>query len=340
MLVVLIFLALIFAFLNGYRDCSSIIAGVIASRAMPPQLAQLLAAAAEFSAPFLFGAAVARAIATGLVDPAAISLTSIVVALLAALIWTVFAWLRGIPSSSSHALIGGILGSALLIHGPRAVIASGLFRVVLPLFLAPPVGLLVGYLAMHVLLLVFQNATPRINTLFRRLQVVTMVGLALTHSANDAQKSIGVIVLGLVLAGRLATFQISPLVTGICAAAIAFGASRGDRRLIRTLGGKIYRIRPVNALASQGASSMVILVSSLLGAPVSTSQVISMALMGSGAAERVNKVRWQVGAEMLATWALTIPATMALSALVFILGTRLANLGGLLNHFIKCLGTC
>lgn len=340
MLEILIALALIFAFLNGYRDSSSIIAGVIASRAMPPQLALILVAAAEFSAPFLFGAAVARTMATGLVDPAAISLTAVVIALLAAVVWILFAWLRGIPASSSHALVGGILGSVLLIHGPHALIASGLFKVVLPLFLAPPIGLLVGYLAMRVLLLVFQNATPRINVVFRRLQVFTMLVLALSHGANDAQKSIGVIVLGLVLAGRLAVFEASPLVIGLSAAAIALGASRGDQRLIRTLVGKIYRIRPVNALASQGASSLVILSSSLLGAPVSTSQVISMALMGSGAAERVNKVRWQVGVEMLATWALTIPATMALAAIIFALGTRLPVLGGLLNQFINCLGNC
>ena len=313
----LIALALVFAFLNGYRDATSIIAGVVASRALPPRLALTLSGLAEFIAPFIFGVAVARTLTTGLVDPQAVTITTITIAMMSALAWTLFTWVRGIPSSSSHALVGGLLGAVIVVDGPQGIIASGLIKVLVPLFLAPPIGMAVGYLVMILILAAFQNARPSINNLFRQLQMATMIGLALSHSSNDAQKSMGIITLGLLLAGRIPTFKVPLYVIGLCAAAIAIGASQGDWRLLRTLGGKMYPIRPVNALASQTASALVIMVSSIVGAPVSTSQVISMSLLGSGAAERVNKVRWQIGVEMLWTWVLTIPATMTLAALMF-----------------------
>jgi PiT family inorganic phosphate transporter len=337
MLIVLIILALIYAFLNGYRDSSSILAGVIASRAMHPRLALYLAGIAEFIAPFLFGVAVAKAVATGLVDPQVITLNTVVIATAAALAWTLFAWWRGIPSSSSHALIGGLLGATLIIHGPQAIIKDGLLKVVLPLFLAPPLGMVAGFLMMHLLLWLFNSATPRINVLFRRLQIFTMFVLALSHSSNDSQKSMGIIVLGLFLTGNLTSFQVPLGVVVACAVAIAFGASQGDWRLIRTLGGKIYRIRPLNALSSQAASAGVVMGSALAGAPVSTSQVISMALMGAGAAERVNKVRWQIGRDMLMTWALTIPATMIIASGIFLIAEQLGQFGLLFDWLIKML---
>ncbi len=316
MLWLLILFALIFAFINGLRDSSSILAGVISSRALPPRLALNLCGLAELIAPFLFGIAVAKSLTTGLIDPEVVSLSTITIAMAAALAWTLISWIRGIPSSSSHALVGGILGATLMINGPQAIVTGGLYKVVLPLFLAPLIGLGAGYLVMNLTLSVFWKATPRVNVLFKRLQILTMVSLALSHSANDAQKSMGMISLGLFLAGKIDDFHVPFLVMTLCAMAIAFGASRGDWRLIRTLGRKIYPIRPVDALASQTASAAVILSSAIFGAPVSTSQVISMSLMGAGAAERINKVRWQVGGEMLATWFLTVPATMLIAALI------------------------
>jgi PiT family inorganic phosphate transporter len=322
MLFLIILLALIYAFLNGYRDSSSILAGVIASHAMHPRLALYLSAVAEFIAPFIFGAAVARTVATGLVKPSELTLGALAIAMLAALTWTVLAWRLGIPSSSSHALIGGLLGATLITSGPQAIQPGGLARVLLPLLIAPPLGLLFGFLTMHLLLFLFRYAPPAINTLFRRLQILTMLGLATAFSANDTQKSIGIIILGLVLAGRLNSFHAPMGVIFACATALALGASRGDWRLIRTLGGKIYRVRPLNALASQAASAGVVMGAALGGAPVSTSQVISMALLGSGAAERVNKVRWQVGTEMLVTWGLTIPVTMGIACSIYLVTTQ------------------
>ncbi len=316
MLWLVIGLVLIYAFFNGYRDTSSVLAGVVASRAMRPRLALVLVAAADFIAPFLFGEAVSRSISAGLVNASAISLRTIVVAMVATLGWNGFAWWRGIPSSSTHALIGGLLGAILITAGPQAILFNGLLFVLLPLVVGPMIGLILGLLLMVLLLSAFSGAAPKVNTLFRRLQIITMLILAMSNSANDSHKSMGIIVLALVLAGKLSSFEIPAWVLVLCAAALALGSSFGDWRQIRNLGGRIFRIRPLNALASQAAASVLIVIASILGMPVSTPHLISTALMGSGAAERVNKVRWHVASEMAASWALTIPATMLISALI------------------------
>jgi len=315
MLYLLIGLALLYSFLNGYRDSSSILAGVIASRAMRPRVALYLIAAVELVAPFFFGAAVTRSITIGLVKPSVVSLETIVVAIAAAVAWSFFCWWRGIPSSSTHALIGGLLGAALLLNGPQAIQTNGVLYIVLPLFLAPIFGFIIAFALMGLMLWALSMATPRINGLFRQLQVVTAMALGMSNSANDAHKSMGIIVLGLVLAGQLTSFQIPYWVMLACSGSLAIGASLGDWRQIRNLGGKIYRIRPINALASQVTSSAIVLGASVFGMPVSTSHIITTALMGSGASERANKVRWGVAGEMVTTWVITIPATMAVSML-------------------------
>lgn len=325
MLIALIGLALTYSFLNGYRDSSSILAGVIASRAMRPRLALYLVAMAEFVAPFLYGAAVSRSITTGLVNAAAVSLPTIVIAMIAAVLWNVFCWWRGIPSSSTHALIGGVVGATLIIDGPQAILGRGVLFNVLPLFVAPVIGLIVGWLLMQIMLWALRSATPRVNSLFKRLQVVTALLLAMSNSANDSHKSMGIIVLGLILAGQTSSVELPLWVMVACAAAISVGASVGDWRQIRILGGKVFRIRPLNALASQTTSAAVVIAASAFGMPVSTSHIISTSLMGSGAAERINKVRWHVASEMATTWILTIPATMAVSMLIFLLATGLSR---------------
>jgi PiT family inorganic phosphate transporter len=334
MLLFLIVLTLVNAFFNGYRDSSSILAGVMASRALRPRWALYLVASVDLIAPLIVGSAVARSITTGLVKTSSITLTTIVIAMIAAVGWNLFSWWRGIPSSSTHSLIGGLLGASLITSGPQAILTNGLIFVILPLFLAPIIGLVFGFLVMSFLLSTFSNASPKINTLFRRLQIVTMLTLALSNSSNDAQKSMGVIALGLVLTGKLTSFSIPFWVLLACSIALALGASRGDWRQIRNLGGRIYRIRPLNALASQAASSILILAASAFGMPVSTPHVISTALMGAGASERINKVRWHVAGEMVTTWAVTIPATMAIAALIFISVTGLHDLGSIFNWLI------
>lgn len=318
MIYFLIAIALIFDFLNGFHDSSNIVATVISSRALRPRTALYMTAVAEFVAPFIFGVAVANTVGKDLIDPAAISPNVVIAAVLAAIFWNVFTWFLGIPSSSSHALVGGLLGSAILLRGWEVVQMSGLLKILLALFISPPLGLLASYIIMILTLRVFQNATPRINVFFRRLQILTSLGLALSHGTNDSQKTMGIITLGLVAAGYQATFHVPLWVIAISAGAIALGAATGGWRLIHTLGGRIYKIRPVHAFTSQAASATVILSAALLGGPVSTTQVVSSAIMGAGAAERISKVRWMVAREMIYTWLFTIPSTALGSALIFL----------------------
>lgn len=311
--------ALLFDFLNGFHDSSNIVATVISSRALRPRAALYMTAIAEFIAPFIFGVAVATTVGRGLIDPNAISPKVVIAAVLAAIIWNLFTWFIGIPSSSSHALVGGLLGSAILLEGWQVVQIPGLVKILVALFISPPIGLVVGYIIMRVVLRLFQNATPRINVIFKRMQIVTSIGLALSHGTNDSQKTMGIITLGLVASGYQETFHVPLWVIGASAGAIALGAALGGWRLIHTLGGRIYKIRPVHAFTSQTASAGVIMVAALLGGPVSTTQVVSSAIMGAGAAERVTKVRWMVAREMIFTWIVTIPTTAMGSAIIFLI---------------------
>ncbi len=318
-LYILIAIALVFDFLNGFHDSSNIVATVIASGALRPRVALYMTAAAEFVAPFLFGVAVAETVGSGLVDPIAINVEVVIAAVMAAVLWNLLTWLLGIPSSSSHALVGGLLGTAVIARGFGVVQMDGLIKVLVALLISPPLGLLVGFFFMHLVMFLASGATPKVNMLFKRLQIITSLGLALSHGSNDSQKTMGIITLGLVATGIQETFHVPLWVIAISAGAISLGTAMGGWRLIRTLGGRIYRIRPVHGFTAQAASAGVILSAALLGGPVSTTQVVSSAIMGVGAAERINKVRWQVGQEMLAAWMLTIPSTALVSALVYIL---------------------
>lgn len=315
--------ALLFDFLNGFHDSSNIVATVISSRALSPRAALYMTAIAEFIAPFIFGVAVATTVGRGLIDPNAISPRVVIAAVLAAIIWNLFTWFIGIPSSSSHALVGGLLGSGILLEGWQVVQIPGLVKILVALFISPPIGLVVGYLFTHVVMRLFQNANPRINVIFKRMQILTSIALALSHGTNDSQKTMGIITLGLVAAGYQATFHVPLWVIAASAGAIALGAALGGWRLIHTLGGRIYTIRPVHAFTSQTASASVILVAALLGGPVSTTQVVSSAIMGAGAAERVSKVRWMVAREMVFTWLFTIPTTAMGSAIIFMIIQRI-----------------
>jgi PiT family inorganic phosphate transporter len=317
-LVLLIIAALIFDFLNGFHDSSNIVATVISSRAMHPRVILALAAVAHFAAPFLFGVAVATTVGKDVIEPSAISPNVVLGAAIAAIIWNIVTWWLGIPSSSSHALVGGLLGSSIIAYGFGIVQVSGLVKVLLALFISPVLGLIAGFLIMRTLMRLLRNATPRVSVLFKRLQIFTAISLSLSHGTNDAQKTMGLITMGLVATGFQGSFVVPTWVIAASAGAIALGTLLGGWRLIRTLGGRIYTIRPIHAFSSQAASAGVILGAALLGGPVSTTQVVGSAIMGSGAAERITKVRWQVGQEMLTAWILTIPITAGISAILFL----------------------
>ena len=317
MLATLIVLALIFDFLNGLNDSASIVATVISSRALNPRPALLLTALGEFIGPFLFGVAVAKTLAADLLDPGAITLEVLVAALIGAIAWGLVTWYLGVPSSSSHALVGGLLGAAISAVGAGVVIQAGLLKILAALFLSPVLGLAASFLFTKLIFLVAGRATRRINQSFRRIQVLTAFTLALTHGSNDGQKTMGMIVLGLLAAGRLDSFQVPLWVVVAAATGIALGTSVGGWRMMRTLGGRIIKVRPVHGFASQLAGAVVVLGAGLLGGPVSTTQVLSSGIMGAGAAERVNMVRWQVGQEMLTAWLLTIPTTGLVASLSY-----------------------
>jgi PiT family inorganic phosphate transporter len=317
LITVLIVVALIFDFLNGFHDSANIVSTMISSRAMRPRSALLLSAAAEFCGPFLFGVAVATTLGHEVLVGQAVTMSVILSALGSAIVWNLVTWLLGIPSSSSHALIGGLVGAAVLGFGFEAILVGGLLKVLAALLLSPLFGLSSGYLFMKLVLFVARGASPRINWLFKRAQVLTSLALALSHGSNDAQKTMGVITMGLVATGYLSTFAVPWWVVLVCAGAISLGTMLGGWRIIRTLGGKFYKIRPVHGFSTQVASAAVILGAALLGGPVSTTQVISSAIMGVGAAERISKVRWQVAGEIVMAWILTIPATALMSAILY-----------------------
>lgn len=311
--------ALSFGFLNGFHDSANIVSAAISSRALRPRPALLLAAAAVFAGPFLFGVAVARTVGADLLDPRALNLLVVISGLSAAVVWNLVTWYLGVPSSSSHALIGGLLGAAALAGGWSAIRTSGLFKVLLALFLSPPLGLLSGFVLLRLTVSLLHGATPAVNRLFRRGQVLALIGLGLSHGTNDGQKTMAVLTLGLVIVGELEQFAVPLWVIAVSGLAMALGTSLGGWRLIRTLGGRIFRIRPAHGFISQIAAGGVILGAALAGGPVSTTQVMSSAITGTGAGQRMSQVRWQVLREMLLAWALTIPMTALLAALTYAL---------------------
>ncbi len=316
-LIIVILLAIIFDFLNGVNDSSNIVATMISSRAIRPRLALIITALAEVSGPFIFGVAVATTIGDEIVAAEMLKVEVLIAALISAISWNITTRFFGIPSSSSHALIGGIIGAVFVGAGFHAIKMAGVIKVLIVLFVSPVIGLLAGYIIANIVFLLSWKASPNINSVFKKLQIITSLGLALSHGTNDAQKSMGLITLALVITGHLTSFAVPKWVVIICAGAIAIGTSVGSWQLIRTLGTKFYKIRPVHGFASQAASAAVILTASLIGGPVSTTQVVSTAIMGVGAADRLSKVRWGVAGEILSAWLFTIPSTAVLAAAVY-----------------------
>jgi PiT family inorganic phosphate transporter len=245
-LIVVIILALVFEFLNGMRDSSNIVATMISSRAFNPRRALTLTAVAEFLGPFLFGITVAKTIGDDIVNLQVLTLDVLVGCLCGAIIWNVITWFSGIPSSSSHALIGGLLGAVIVSTGLSTVKLAGINKVLLALFISPVIGFVVGFLVLRMLYFLSREATPTVSEFFKRTQLFTAVGLAFSHGTNDAQKIMGIITLSLVIGGSLGRFDVPLWVVVLSAGAMAIGTGLGGWRLIRTLGGKFYKIRPVH----------------------------------------------------------------------------------------------
>jgi len=321
--IIFVAIALTFDFLNGFHDSANVVATAIASRAIPPRWALALTALANLAGPFLFGVAVATTIGSEVITSQAVTIPVAMAALISAIAWNILTWWFGIPSSSSHALIGGFIGAAITGYGIGVVRLEGMEKVILGLFFSPVIGLILGIIVLRTTRFIGSYNTPRINIFFRRSQWITALILGLSHGTNDAQKTMGIIALGLVAFGISPTFHVPFWVIAACAIAIALGTALGGWRLIRTMGAGFFRIRPIHAFSSQIASGVVILGAALLGAPVSTTQVISSAIVGTGAAERVHQVRWAVAANIVVAWIFTIPATGILGGLLFWLISRI-----------------
>jgi PiT family inorganic phosphate transporter len=328
LLLVLIAVALVFDFLNGFHDSANVVATIIASRAMSARGALALAALANLAGPFLLGVAVAETVGAEVVRAQALSIAVVLAALLAASSWDVVTWYFGIPVSSSHALIGGIVGAAAAAAGFAAILTGGLWKVAIALFFSPLAGFLAALVVMQATLWVLRDATPRANLTLSRAQVLTSAALALSHGANDAQKTMGVIAMGLLTLGFTPVFYVPWWVVVLSASAIALGTAVGGWRIIRTLGARFYRIRPIHGFTSQLASAAVILGASLAGGPVSTTHVVSMTIVGAGAAERKSKVRWSALNDIVVAWVLTLPAAALLAVPIYYIIDSLLRGGG------------
>jgi PiT family inorganic phosphate transporter len=324
--IIVVLLALFFDFSNGFHDAANVVATIITTRALSPKRALVIAAVCEFIGPFLFGTAVAQTIGKNIIDISTfdpkileLSVSLIIAALIGAILWNIITWFLGFPSSSSHALIGGMVGAVLVAYGSGKILWGGVLYVVASLVLSPLLGLIFGMLFLRITFRIFQNATPRVNYFFNRMQIPSSIALALSHGANDAQKSMGLITLSLVILGFSPTFHIPLWVIASCAGAIALGTASGGWRIIKTMGSKIYRLRSVHAFCAQTASATVILGAALVGGPVSTTHVVSSSIMGVGAGQRMSAVRWGVAKNIILAWLITIPASAVMAGLSFLL---------------------
>lgn len=315
-----IFFALLFDFINGFHDTANAIATSITTRVLSPAQAIFMAAVLNFVGA-LVSTEVAHTIGQGIVDPLLINNKVLIAGLLGAIIWNLFTWFYGLPSSSSHALIGGIVGAVVGSKGFTVLNGKGLVEsIFLPLITSPLIGFVIAYIVMQLIFLLVGNLAHRIvNTHFSKLQIISAAFVAFSHGSNDAQKSMGIITAALFSAGLIPAFKVPPLVIFACALAMALGTSLGGWRIIKTLGSRIIRLEPVHGFAAEASAALVIISASLLGKPVSTTHVISAAIMGVGSTKRISAVRWTVARNIVNAWLLTAPMSAVVAYIAFIL---------------------
>jgi PiT family inorganic phosphate transporter len=326
--VLLIVVALVFDFINGFHDAANSIASVVSTRVLSPGKAVMWAAFFNFVAAFGFGTAVAKTIGSGMVDVHAVTFLVVFAGLFGAIVWDLITWYSGLPTSSSHALIGGYGGGAIAHAGFGAIIASGWTKTIIFIVLAPAIGLVLGFGFMTAIYWLFRRTAPsRVNTLFRRLQLLSAAAYSLGHGTNDAQKTMGIIAGVLFAAGYIQTFHIPVWVILAAHASIALGTLSGGWRIIHTMGSKITRLQPVGGFAAETAGAISLFAASALGIPVSTTHTITGAIVGVGATRRLSAVRWGIAGRIVWAWVLTIPASATIAASTYwllstVLGTH------------------
>ncbi len=312
-------LAIAFDYINGFHDTANAIATSVSTRALKPAWAIGMSAVANFAGA-LTGTEVARTVGSGLIDTNVESQSVIAAALVGAIVWNLITWRLGIPSSSSHALIGGLLGAAVVSAGLGAWQMDGIIgKVLVPLVGSPLVGFAVGLLLMGIIFNLFRRAHPgRLNSAFRRLQVLSAAWMAFSHGSNDAQKTMGIMTLALVTAGVIPEFRVPLWVILAAATAISLGTAAGGWRIIKTMGTRVVKLDPVHGFAAETTAATVIFTASQLGMPVSTTHVISSAIMGVGASDRLKTVRWGVARTIATAWVLTLPASGLVAAIAYL----------------------
>jgi PiT family inorganic phosphate transporter len=319
----IILVALVFDYINGFHDAANSIATVVSTRVLSPGLAVLWAAFFNFAAAAVVGTAVATAVGRGMVDLSVVTYAVILSGLLGAIVWNLITWFFGLPTSSSHALFGGYAGAAVSKAGFGALIASGWTKVLIFIVLAPMIGLTVGLLLMIAIGWIFYDSAPsRVDRWFRRLQLVSAAAYSLMHGANDAQKTMGIITGALVTGGYLTTFEVPLWVEIISYTAISLGTLSGGWRIIKTMGSKITKLQPVGGFAAETGAAVAIYTATALGVGISTTHTITGAIVGVGATKRLSAVRWGVAGQIVWAWILTIPASATIGAISYFLVRR------------------
>lgn len=322
LLVLIVMAALAFDFTNGAHDCANAIATVVSTKVLTPRTAVCMAALLNLIGAFL-GTEVAQTLGSGIVQTDVVtgSHTLVLAALVGAIAWNSITWYFGIPSSSSHALIGGLMGAAFAHAGPEALNGMSIVsKVIIPLFLSPLAGFVMGMLLMGLIAIAFFRVTrPVAFRVFQKTQIASAGFMALSHGLNDAQKTMGVITLALLIFGEIDTVHVPVWVKIACALAMALGTAIGGWKIVKTMGHKIFKLEPVHGVAAETSAALVIAGASLFGAPVSTTHTITACIFGVGATKRLSAVRWGVAGNLIVAWVLTIPASGAVGALCFLL---------------------
>lgn len=318
LILTVIILALVFDFINGFHDTANAIATSVSTRAMQPNHAIIMAAFLNFFGA-MYSTGVAKTIGGDIVQSAShIDEHILIAALAGAVFWNLFTWWIGLPSSSSHALVGGIIGAMLVSTGAGGLNFFGIGKIVLSLILSPLVAVFCGCMVMVLLYKLFGESNPSIvNGRFKKMQILSAAMMAFSHGSNDAQKSMGIMTLALLSGGFIEVFEVPLWVKIAAATAMAFGTAFGGWRIIRTIGGKIFKLEPISGFAADLNSSLVIFTATLLHLPVSTTHVVSCSIMGVGTAKRIRAVRWGVAQQMLLAWVLTIPLTAVMGSIFY-----------------------
>jgi PiT family inorganic phosphate transporter len=323
--IITIILALFFDFINGFHDSANAIATVVATKVLSPIKAVTMAAVFNLFGPFLLGTAIASMIGKGVIDTHIVTVNLIFAALVGAVVWDLATWYLGLPTSSSHALVGGLIGAATAAAGISSIHTSGVETIVLFMVVSPIIGLIIGFLFALIIMRAFRKAHPsKINNYFRRLQLFSAAFYSLTHGTNDAQKTMGIIALLLITAGVSApatpdTLPIPPWVIISCAAAIGLGTFFGGWRIVKTMAQRVTRLRPYQGFAAETSSGLVLAFMAHWGIPVSTTHVISSSIMGVGATDKLSAVRWGIARKIVGAWILTIPAAALISASTYLI---------------------